>query len=110
MSDIKPYEQIEDLALTLRSDGRSDCAEKLLRAHEGIFNGTELYFTWIGCIEGLLKRTDLSHLSRQKAETLLERLRKEFYPKTYGMRDAPSVPVIPLFRDPNDPKDNETKH
>ena len=97
----KPYQQIEQLAASLRQDGRSDWAEILLRAHEGIFNGTELYFTWVTHLEDLLRKKHLNQSTRLQAESLLGRLRSDLAP-THGKVDARSVDAIPLVRDTDD--------
>ena len=106
----KPYEQIERLAASLREDGRSDLAEILVHAHEGIFNGTELYFTWITHLEDLLRKKGLSQSTRLQAEKLLERFTRDLAPETYGKIDARAVEAIPLVRDSDEnlfPDDTE---
>ena len=106
----KPYQQVERLAASLRQDGRSDWAEILLRAHEGIFNGTELYFVWITHVEDLLRKKHLTQSTRRQAEALLERLGKDFAPQPPGKIDAGEFEAIRLVRDsdenifPDDPK------
>ena len=107
----KPYMQIERLAASLRQDGRSDWAEILLHAHERIFNGTELYFAWITHLKDLLRKKHLTQSTRLQAETLLQRLRRDLAPQTYGKTDASAVEAIPLIRDDEDNLfPDDTKH
>ncbi len=40
---VKPYQEIERVAACLRPTASPGEAETLLHAHDGIFNGTELY-------------------------------------------------------------------
>lgn len=70
MSAMIPYERVKIVADALKADGLDDWAEGLLKAHVGIFNGTELYMKWRWHIGHILRLQTISADTRKKAEQL----------------------------------------
>jgi len=63
----KPYHELEKVGACLVRDGLQREAEGLLKAHEGIFNGTELYMTWRWKLSEILKHPSISLQTREEA-------------------------------------------
>jgi hypothetical protein len=61
------------VAEALKKDGLHDASENLLRSHEGIFLGTELYFEWRSQIRHILG-LKISAGTRKEAERVLAML------------------------------------
>jgi hypothetical protein len=64
---VKSYEEIESVAARLKVDGFIDDADALLTAHDGIFNGTEMYTMWRQRLEQILKLASISDSTRNEA-------------------------------------------
>jgi hypothetical protein len=62
------YQEIESVARALKQDGLDDWADRLLRAHTGIFNATELYMKWRWHLEHILRLRSISDTTRAEAE------------------------------------------
>ena len=67
METKKIYQEIEVVAAALKRDGLEYDAERLLRAHQGIFNGTELFMAWRWNLDKILELPSISIDTREKA-------------------------------------------
>jgi len=64
---MKIYQEIEIVASALRRDGLEYNSERLLRAHRGIFNGTELFMAWRWHLDKILELSSISTNTREEA-------------------------------------------
>ncbi len=64
---VKSYEEIESVAACVKADGFADEAGALLTAHDGIFDGTEMYTMWRLRLEQILKLASISDSTRHEA-------------------------------------------
>jgi hypothetical protein len=74
---MKPYEQVAELAADLQADGLPTLANDLRTAHEGIFNGTELYMVWRFHVAKAVQERRISERTRTKAQVLWQMLDEE---------------------------------
>jgi hypothetical protein len=63
----KPYDYVKEVAADLRNDRLEDVATRLLKSHEGIFNGTELFMTWRHAVSQILKTDGISEATKTSA-------------------------------------------
>jgi hypothetical protein len=72
-AQMTEYHEIESVAASLKADGLDQQADRLLRAHEGIYNNTELYMCWRQCLDGIIKLSSASEKTRALARSLFDR-------------------------------------
>jgi len=73
---MTPYEQIADLAADVQSEGYAAVGQALMEAHNGIFNGTELFMAWRFQVARALEHP-LSGRTRAKAQKVWRMLDSE---------------------------------
>ena len=71
---MTPNEEVFALGKALQADGLENLADRVLHAHQGIFNATELYMAWRFCVRKVLAEPELSAATRTQAEALYRRL------------------------------------
>jgi hypothetical protein len=71
---MQPFDDVQELAAALRREGMELHARDLEHAHDGIFNGTELWVTWRYYVERALHLPELTSETRAQARALFDQL------------------------------------